>query len=345
MRRAVEEDGDDIPGGDSFMDIVANIVGILVLLVVVVGVRAGRAIIIPEAVVAEDTETTAALQTKLSDIVRQAYAEQSEITELANKVVSAVGEVERREAMRESAVLYNTTLRAELDEARKSLNEGDQRSLDSHNAIAQAQLKLDRLTREQVALASVAPEPDAEIVEVAPTPIVNGEAEELISFRLQKGRLVYVPLNELAKDLSKSIHIPTLIDPAKPVVTRETIGPIEGFVGEAEIGWSIRSAGGRVGPLPVLNMLRLREVTPMRGEEPEQAFSPGGYVSSRIELLDPKFIVIQLYVYADSFDTSAAVANRFRERGFRVAQFLKTDGSPIGVTSNRARGGFSSVTQ
>jgi hypothetical protein len=345
MRRAVEEDGDDIPGGDSFMDIVANIVGILVLLVVVVGVRAGRAIIVPEAVVSEDTETTEALKTKLSDIVRQAYAEQSEVTELAGKVASTVDEAGRREAVRESAVLYNTTLRAELDEARKSLNSGDQRSLDSHNAIAQAQLKLDRLTREQVALASVAPEPDAEIVEVAPTPIVNGEAEELISFRLQKGRLIYVPLNELAKDLSKSIHIPTLIDPAKPVVTRETIGPIEGFVGEAEIGWSIRSAGGRVGPLPVLNMLRLREVTPMRGEEPEQAFSPGGYVSSRIELLDPKFIVIQLYVYADSFDTSAAVANRFRERGFRVAQFLKTDGSPIGVTSNRARGGFSSVTQ
>jgi hypothetical protein len=345
MRRAVEEDGDDIPGGDSFMDIVANIVGILVLLVVVVGVRAGRAIIVPETVVAEDTETTEALKTKLSDIVRQAYAEQSEITELADKVASTVDEAGRREAIRESAVLYNTTLRAELDEARKSLNEGDQRSLDSHNAIAQAQLKLDRLTREQVALASVAPEPNAEIVEVAPTPIVNGEAEELISFRLQKGRLIYVPLNELAKDLSKSIHIPTLIDPAKPVVTRETIGPIEGFVGEAEIGWSIRSAGGRVGPLPVLNMLRLREVTPMRGEEPEQAFSPGGYVSSRIELLDPKFIVIQLYVYADSFDSSAAVANRFRERGFRVAQFLKTDGSPIGVTSNRARGGFSSVTQ
>jgi hypothetical protein len=345
MRRAVEEDGDDIPGGDSFMDIVANIVGILVLLVVVAGVRAGRAIIVPEAVVSEDTETTEALKTKLSDIVRQAYAEQSEVTELAGKVASTVDEAGRREAVRESAVLYNTTLRAELDEARKSLNSGDQRSLDSHNAIAQAQLKLDRLTREQVALTSVAPKPDAEIVEVAPTPIVNGEAEELISFRLQKGRLIYVPLNELAKDLSKSIHIPTLIDPAKPVVTRETIGPIEGFVGEAEIGWSIRSAGGRVGPLPVLNMLRLREVTPMRGEEPEQAFSPGGYVSSRIELLDPKFIVIQLYVYADSFDTSAAVANRFRERGFRVAQFLKTDGSPIGVTSNRARGGFSSVTQ
>jgi hypothetical protein len=345
MRRVVEEEGDDIPGGDSFLDIVANIVGILVLLVVVVGLRAGRDIILPEAVVAEDIEGTESLQTKLGEIVRQAYAEQSEITELAGKVVSTVGEVERREAMRESAVLYNTTLRAELDGARKSLNSDDQRSLDSHNAIAQAQLKLDRLTREQIALSSVAPEPDAELVEVAPTPIVNGEAEELISFRLQKGRLVYVPLNELAMDLSKSIHIPTLIDPSKPVVTRETIGPIEGFVGEAEIGWSIRSAGGRVGPLPVLNMLRLREVTPMRGEEPEQAFSPGGYVSSRIELLDPKFIVIQLYVYSDSFDSSAAVANRFRERGFRVAQFLKTDGSPIGVTSNRARGGFSSVTQ
>jgi len=345
MRHAVEDREDETVGGDTLLDMVANSVGILLLLLVVVGVGAGRTVVMPEAVAAADAETTEALQTKLGDTVRQAYAAQSEINELAGKVVSTLGEVERREAMRESAVLYNTTLRAELDEARKSLNEGDQRSLESHNAIAQAQLKLDKLTREQVALSSVEPAPDAEIVQVAPTPIVNGEAEDLISFRLQKGRLVYVPLNELALDLSKSIHIPTLIDPSKPVVTRETIGPIEGFVGEAEIGWSLRSAGGRVGPLPVLNMLRLREVTPLRGEEPEQAFSPGGYVNSRIELLDPKFIVIQLYIYADSFETSSNVVNQFRERGFRVAQFLKTDGSPIGVTSNRARGGFSSVTQ
>ena len=42
MRRANsvhEEDGDGLPGEDSFLDIVANIVGILIILVMVVGVR------------------------------------------------------------------------------------------------------------------------------------------------------------------------------------------------------------------------------------------------------------------------------------------------------------------
>ena len=42
MRRAARG-GDDIPDQDSFLDVMANIVGILIILVMVVGVRAGQA--------------------------------------------------------------------------------------------------------------------------------------------------------------------------------------------------------------------------------------------------------------------------------------------------------------
>ena len=43
MRRHAEEQHDQMPGQDSFLDVITNIVGILILLVVIVGVRSSQA--------------------------------------------------------------------------------------------------------------------------------------------------------------------------------------------------------------------------------------------------------------------------------------------------------------
>lgn len=343
MRRG-DESEDEIPGGDSFMDIVANIVGILVLLVVVVGVRAGRDVLMPQEAVHEDVEAIASLESKLQGQLRQVRLEQSEIAELTGKVASTLGEVERREALREAAVLYNTKLRAELDQARNALSDDDQRSLENHNEIAQAQLTLDRLTREQVALSSVEPAPDSKIVEVAPTPIVDGKVDQTISFRLQNDRLVYIPTLELSDLLRAKLSAPIVRSPTETVVTKEKVGPVEGFVGEADIGWSVRTNGSQVAVRRELERFVLREVTPLRGEDPEQALAPGGYVRSRIDLLDPDLHVIELFIYGDSFDTAPEVIQQLRERGFRVAQFLKAGTQPIVFSSNPSKS-HRSVTQ
>lgn len=338
MRRA--DEADEIPGGDSFLDIVANIVGILVLLVVVVGVRAGRQVFVPAAVFV-DAEPLDLIEQQLKDAARQAEIEKAEALDVRDKVLAAAAEAERRAREREDATLYVTQLRAELDDASNSLDDNDQRSLSTHNEIAQAQLALDRLTREQIALASFEPPPEVETVTVAPTPIVNGKVDKTVSFRLQGDRLVYVPVSEIEVELIKQIEAPPITDPSKPVITRERLGPIEGFIGEAQIGWSIRVSGNRVGVRPELGKLILREVTPLRGESADEAFGPGGYVSSRLELLDPATYVVRLIVYADSFETAPEVGERFRERGYRVAQSLKSNGQPIGFSSD----GYKAVTQ
>lgn len=336
------EDIDDIPGGDSFLDITANIVGILVLLVVVVGVRAGREVFTPAPVetVAQE-ESLEALRENLKEVTRRGIQDRREVAELRDKLLATVLESRQREDEREEETLYVTTLRAELDAARDDLSDEDRRTHDTHNALAQAQLKLDDLARKQIALSTYEPEPNVETVTVAPTPIVDGNADLTISFRLQGGRLVYVPINELEMDLKNKVKAPAISDPSKQVVTTARVGPIDGFAGDAEIGWTVRVSGNRVGVLPRLNKLILREVTKLRGEEPEQAFGPGGYVASRLELLNASDFVVRLIVYADSFETAPAVGQRFRDRGFRVAQSLKSDGDPIGFSSN----GYKTVTQ
>lgn len=342
MRRVRPQEIDETPGGDSFLDIVANIVGILVLLVVVIGVRAGREVMVATEVepVAE-LESLESLEQRTTEALRQAKRSHREARELEAKTLVTQIDAKKRELERAEGVQYVTVLRAELDEAREALTDNDRSKHDTHNALAQAQITLDRLNAEQIALASVEPEPDVETVVVSPTPIVDGKADRTISFRLKDDRLVYVPVNEIEIELARSVQVPTITDPSRTVITRETVGPIEGFRGEADLAWRVRARNGRVGVTSQVGRLILKEATPLRGETLESAFGPGGYVDSRLELLNAENYVVRLIVYANSFESSNEASQRFRERGFRVAQSLKSDGAPIGFSSN----GYQAVTQ
>ena len=138
MRRVRPNDAEETPGGDSFLDIVANIVGILVLLVVVVGVRAGREVFVPPTETEEsDSKTLAAIEEQIELALRRVRLDRDEISELRDRVVAASLEADRRTQERDEATLYVTTLRAELDEAAEGLSENDRRSLEASNAIAQ----------------------------------------------------------------------------------------------------------------------------------------------------------------------------------------------------------------
>ncbi|MEQ8849875.1 hypothetical protein [Botrimarina sp.] len=341
MRRGVD-DGEEIPGGDSFLDVVANIVGILVLLVVVVGVRAGREAFTPRVEIpASPNERLAETESEIERLARRIGEHERDVSDLRSQVRSVATDAQNREHVREAGALYVTKLRAELDDARAALSEGDREKLDVHTALAQAGRRLDELEAQRIALATVEPEPEVETVEISPTPIVDGRATDTVSFRLKGKRLVYVPLDEITNELKSKLQPPTITNPSRPVTTRHKVGPLEGFGGEAEIAWSVQAVGPRVGIQVTLSQMVLREVVPLRGESLEEAFSPTGQTRSRLELLDPKEHVVRLIVYADSFESAPEVSQRFRDEGFRVAQSLKSDGSPIGFSSN----GHDAVTQ
>ena len=342
MPRADETAG-DLPGGDSFLDVVANIVGILVLLVVVVGVRAGQQITEESSVAVEavEVEPLEEINEETAKIVRQAQLDQRDLLELRDQVAQTAAEAARRNEAREAQTWYVTKLRAELDEARENLDGGDQRSLDTHNAIAQAELKYQRLTRDMIALSAIEPEPDVETVVVAPTPIVDGKADRTITFRLKDGRLLYIPVDEAIAELAKKAQPPAFSDPSERVLTENTVGPIDGFEAKGVFAWATLVRGNRIGINQQLIQMRLDEITPLTGEALEDAFAIGGYVASRIELLDANEYVVRLMIYPDSFEDVPEVERRFREKGYRIAKSLKAAGEPIGFSAN----GYQAVTQ
>src|SRR6185369_4809501 len=97
MKR-VELESDQMPGQDSFLDVITNIVGILILLVLVVGLRSSRS-------VHESRSNAAADQTQAQDQLKQAYNKalttELNVRDAVQRLGNAHGEANFREQERE----------------------------------------------------------------------------------------------------------------------------------------------------------------------------------------------------------------------------------------------------
>ena len=101
MKR-VEMEADQMPGQDSFLDVITNIVGILILLVLVVGLRSSRAVrAAPNPQLAEQA------QEKLHKAYNNAVDAQRNVVDLVHRVRSAHDEADFRE---EERLWLNTSI-------------------------------------------------------------------------------------------------------------------------------------------------------------------------------------------------------------------------------------------
>src|SRR3954453_22697505 len=97
MKR-VEMEADQMPGQDSFLDVITNIVGILILLVLVVGLRTSRSVHNgPDPQVAEE----ARVQDQLQKAYNSALTTELNVRDLVHRVSGASNEVKFREGERE----------------------------------------------------------------------------------------------------------------------------------------------------------------------------------------------------------------------------------------------------
>src|SRR3954454_13158524 len=85
MKR-VELEADQMPGQDSFLDVITNIVGILILLVLIVGIRTSRAVRDAPNVTAA---TVADPQANLQEVCNAALSTELQVRDLVHRVGGA----------------------------------------------------------------------------------------------------------------------------------------------------------------------------------------------------------------------------------------------------------------
>lgn len=327
MRRVTAREQNDA-GQDSFLDVVTNIVGILIILVMVIGARV-QSLSLSSPASASPALTVAAEE--IEALVAEVTSVEHELTELQTQMITleaasqgaALGRMQLAEALA-ALKLERDARRAAADAETAASAEQTARLQALEKAIADAEEELEALHYE---------EPQTEEVLAYPTPIgrtVNGDE---IHFQLDGGHVAYIPLQELfglARERAQRNTAP-LAEISNHV---ESVGPTQGFSLDYVIEAQIDRARGQV-------FVRSREwvVRPRQnalGESLEQALAAGSAFRSRLARLTPE-TTVTLWCYPDSFETFRGLREELHRLGIPTAGRPLPEGAPIGGSADGSK--------
>lgn len=330
MRR-IRDDSAEMPGQDSFLDVVTNIVGILILLVMVMGVRAGRSMdhVSGAATVAPRAEPVDPAVTE--EAVRTAFVAHGETQDMIRRVMAMNRETQLRSVERQIVSDMVAQAEDELEQRRAALSAKEQKDFDLRRQLATAQAELEELGRQQVAIASQAPE--VETIECLPTPLGKTVTGKEVHVRLSEGHVAFIPLDKILEDLKGDLE-QNKWRLQKQMSYSGRLGPWEGFRADYRVGrvpFHAAAANGMVRSGYVISLLKI-ELQPMAtplGEPVEQAIMPDSDLMRQLATFRPESTTVTIWLYVNSFDKYQVLRRALHEKGFTTAAHPLPDGYPI----------------
>ena len=314
-------------GQDSFLDVVTNIVGILIILVMVIGGRVQQIVLAPP----RPSADVVSLRRDIDDIEETLASTEEEIEQLqAQGRTVATAAASAADARIELATAV-AAAKVAIDRQKQA---GDAaRVAAAESAVRRRELEeeIRSCDREAEGLATAA-DPTREVL-AYPTPIgrtVNGEE---IHFRLAGGRIAYIPLEELF-ELAKS-HTQRQGDSVAQLASRvETVGPTQGFTLDYVIEARIDQARGQV-------LIRSREWVvkpqqPLLGETADEALASDSGFRRKLGGVKPD-TTVTLWCYPDSFAAYRRLREELHRLGIPSAGRPMPDGAPIGGSTEGSK--------
>ena len=315
-------------GQDSFLDVVTNIVGILIILVMLVGQRARQVVVAP---VRGDPARVEALEREIETLEHQVVVAESEIGELAAQgrtVATAAAFAAESRLHLATAV---AAARVEVEDRKRAADAADVKAAEAAARRKELQAEVERCTLEAQGIAH-APATTKELL-AYPTPIgrtVNGEE---VHFRLAEGRIAYIPIEELftlAKTQTRR-HSGALNEMASRI---ETVGPTQGFSLDYVIEVKVDQARGQV-------LIRSREwvVRPAAsglGETVEEALAPQSRFHAALAAITHG-TTVTLWCYPDSFEAYRKAREELHRLGIPAACRPMPEDAPIGGSTEGSK--------
>jgi len=304
---------------DSFLDIVASVVSIMIIMVVMEGMRI------------KNTPVTTAIRgdPQAADLHRELAGEQS-VREDVLKADKEVRQLQQwsvaRGIQRDMLLTTVATLEKKVEEHRQELDQQKRQDFDRARAVAEAQSQLDQLAkeREQAEVSETAPV----VLESYSTPIGRVVEKYEVHFILWGGKIAYIPMDVIEKQFVAAAQrkIYGLREDSPPVT--ETIGPFEGF--KIRYTLEMKMKAGR----PEFNyQLELKPATNLMGETVDQSLSEGSAFRGQLAKLRRGVHTVTIHVYSDSFDGFRQIRKELYHLGFAVAARPLAPGMLIGISN------------
>ncbi|MBB73994.1 MAG: hypothetical protein CMJ75_05710 [Planctomycetaceae bacterium] len=327
----------DAPGQDAFLDIVANLVGILIILVMIVGARAKDAMNERPATT-PPTATTAAEDDGIQILEDTAAGLETDIHKTQSKINLQEQEIAYRRIERDQLLTLLTATEKELSRARDNLDIAQQERLQVQQQLSTAASELDQLrqTTEAVAVETKAP---IELKHL-PTPMAKTVFGKEIHLRLKAGRLAHVAINDLVTRM-KADGKQQLWKLKNSSRVTEVIGPVEGFRMRYTLQRSERTINTDLGPVvqqfAELAYFELIPTADQLGEPLENALRGDSHFSALLAAESTPQTTVTVWVYRDSFEDFRRLKEHLFARGLLTAARPLPDGELISGGPNGSR--------
>ncbi len=344
---------------DSFLDIVANLVGILVILIMVVGVRARHVAqstkkpnssgsvsptstppppvqsITTKPPTSPDWSKIQSLKKTLREQAKRKMDLERDNFALDDQIKNLAHHTQRQQAARNQLQLAVSLAEKALKERQSELATKEQMAISLATNVDQTRQQLQQILRQASAVESAKPKEG--IIEHRPTPLAKTVFGNEEHFRITDGRIVHVPLNEVTEIMRRDAKT-KIWKLAKANRFTEVIGPVNGF----RVKYTVEKRKGIVqtpeGPRTVtsaeLNKLDMIPESDDLGEPIEVAIQPGSEFTARLNGLHPNDTTVTLWVYPDGFAHFRQVRHLLQQRGFLSAARPMEFGFLIGGSPN-----------
>ncbi len=324
-RRTLPSEGAQF-GSDSFLDVVTNVVGILIILVVVVGLRVKHA---PASALTAAAEVDFSPQAKTHDQLT------GDVDALAAQLEVLDADTAAKRQERDALAVVVAGLEQQLAERRGTLDANRQAAFDLQRRLADAQARLQDAQR-QLAAASDAPTQAVTVLNY-PTPISRTVEGQEVHFQLHGRRIKHIPLESLLEQFKREAQSRSWKLRDRPEMSG-TVGPVDGFRLQYTLARVDVAQGGQVGSYAQLVEWTLKPVSDGLGESLAEALAPQSECSAVIAKHHPRKCTITLWVYPDSFAEFRGLKQRLYELGYATAcrplpAGIEIGGSPQGSRS------------
>ncbi len=328
MTRAARASTEPPGGEDSLLDVIANLVGVLIILVAIAS-AASRQHMQREATSGDGPHAELArMREAFSRTSGQAAQSELAFRELEHQTVLAEAATRKLENLRHQLLIGREVALRELR------RRADESGL-ANNAAAAVRAQVTSLRAELTRLneyrsARQAAQPELRELVHYPTPIARTVFSDEVHFRIKAGQVDFLPISELM-DVMK-----TRLRSAEPQTIAENlngeVGPLDGYRLRYELQATPAGAPGPNGPLGVMVELLRFELDPLAGhagEPVDTAMENGSKFWTRLQRLRPERTTVSLWVYPDSYAAFARLRDQLREQGFQTAAWPLLDNQKV----------------
>ena len=290
-------------GEDSFLDTIANLVGILIILVVLIG---GQAKVQAEAKSREIAQ---------QDIVDEALEPAAEADRLRSSAIENLRQLEQyameaeyRRLERDKLLAKRELAKVDIEERISKIDDKKRTSIEKSSQLESLQSQLQEMG-EQLKEASETKR-DKIVLEHLPTPMAKTVFTREMHVRLKNGRVNVIPWDRLVSMLREQAPAAARRAASKKAL-EDHLGPVGGFIMHYRM---MAIPGG-------FELERFEiDVTPENvGETLEQSLASDGSLRGEMSSRVPAETVVTVWVYPDSFGEFRKLKSALYREGFLAA--------------------------